>query len=331
MSDILLECKHLKKYFPTPAGFLHAVDDIDLTIERGKTLGIVGESGCGKSTLGRCILRLIEPTSGEVLFEGKDVAKLDQKEMHTMRREMQIIFQDPYASLNPRKTVFQTISEPMKVYGLCKTKAELEERTLQIMDTVGLSDRYINTYPHEIDGGRRQRIGIARALALDPKFIVCDEPVSALDVSIQAQILNLMMDLQDRMGLTYMFITHNLSVVKHISDEIAVLYLGQMVERAPRKELFANPAHPYTQALLSAIPIPALGYKDKEPELIRGEVTSPIDPKPGCRFAPRCPYASEACREAQPMRDLGNGHFVACCRCGGAPIKSECAAEVASC
>jgi oligopeptide/dipeptide ABC transporter ATP-binding protein len=329
MSDILLACNHLKKYFPTPAGYLHAVDDINLTIPRGKTLGIVGESGCGKSTLGRCILRLIEPTSGEVLFDGRDVTKMDQKELHKMRREMQLIFQDPYASLNPRKTVFQTISEPMRIYGICKDKADLERRTLELMDTVGLSDRYINTYPHEIDGGRRQRIGIARALSLDPKFVVCDEPVSALDVSIQAQILNLMMDLQDKMGLTYMFITHNLSVVKHISDEIAVLYLGQMVERAPRNELFSNPAHPYTQALLSAIPIPALGYKDKEPELIRGEVSSPINPKPGCRFAPRCPYATNQCQEEQPMRDLGNGHIVACHRCGGAPANAG-AAEMAA-
>lgn len=323
MSDVLLECKHLKKYFPTPAGNLHAVDDINLTIKRGQTLGIVGESGCGKSTLGRCILRLIEPTSGEVLFEGRDVAKLNKAEMHSMRKEMQLIFQDPYSSLNPRKTVFQTISEPMKVFKLCKNKAELEERTLELMRTVGLAERYINTYPHEIDGGRRQRIGIARALSLNPKFIVCDEPVSALDVSIQAQILNLMMDLQQSMGLTYMFITHNMSVVKHISDEIAVLYLGQMVERAPKAELFANPAHPYTQVLLGAIPIPALGYKDVEPNLIRGEVSSPINPKPGCRFAARCPYVTDACSEDQPMRDLGNGHFVACHRCGGTPVKHE--------
>ena len=320
MSDVLLECKHLKKYFPTPAGFLHAVDDSNLTINRGQTLGIVGESGCGKSTLGRCILRLIEPTSGEVFFEGKDVVKMDKKEMHEMRREMQIIFQDPYASLNPRKTVFQIISEPMQVYNLCKSKDELEARTLELMKLVGLADRYINTYPHEIDGGRRQRIGIARALSLNPKFIVCDEPVSALDVSIQAQILNLMMDLQDQLGLTYMFITHNLSVVKHISDEIAVLYLGKTVERAPKAELFANPQHPYTKALLSAIPIPALGYKDKEPDLIRGEVTSPINPKPGCRFAARCPYASKECEEDQPLRDVGNGHLVACHRCGGTPV-----------
>ena len=317
MSEHLLECRNLKKYFATPAGPLHAVDDINLTIERGKTLGVVGESGCGKSTLGRTILRLIEPTSGEVLFEGQDVSKLSKTEMHRMRREMQTIFQDPYSSLNPRKTVFQTISEPMRVYRLCKTRAELEARTLELMELVGLSDRYINTYPHEIDGGRRQRIGIARALSLNPKFVVCDEPVSALDMSIQAQILNLMMDLQDRLGLTYLFITHDLSVVKHISDEIAVLYLGQMVEKAPKHELFARPTHPYTQALMKAIPVPALGYKDREFELIRGEVTSPIAPKPGCRFAPRCPIAKEECfRENQSLKEIGGGHMVACCQCG---------------
>ena len=317
MSDVLLECRHLKKYFNTPAGALHAVDDINLTIERGKTLGVVGESGCGKSTLGRTILRLIEPTSGEVLFEGRDVSKLNKQELHQMRREMQIIFQDPYASLNPRKTVFQTISEPMKVFKLYQTQAELEARTLELMETVGLAERYINTYPHEIDGGRRQRIGIARALSLNPKFVVCDEPVSALDVSIQAQILNLMMDLQDKLDLTYLFITHDLSVVKHISDDIAVLYLGQMVEKAPKDVLFANPIHPYTQALLKAIPVPALGYKDREPELIRGEVTSPIEPKPGCRFAARCPCAKEACAQSSPpLHDVGGGHMVACHLCG---------------
>ena len=316
MSEILLETKHLKKYFATPAGFLHAVDDTSLKIEKGKTIGIVGESGCGKSTLGRCILRLIEPTSGQVLFEGKDVTAMDKKQMHDMRKDMQIIFQDPYASLNPRKTIFQTISEPMRVFKMYETEDEIEARTVELMKTVGLTEKFINTYPHEIDGGRRQRIGIARALSLNPKFIVCDEPVSALDVSIQAQILNLMMDLQDQMGLTYMFITHNLSVVKHISDEIAVLYLGKMVEKAPKQELFANPMHPYTKALMSAIPIPALGYKDKEPDLIKGEVTSPIEPKPGCRFAARCPFACEKCTGADiPMYDMGNGHSVSCVLC----------------
>ena len=316
MSDILLECAHLKKYFSTPSGCLHAVDDINFTIERGKTLGIVGESGCGKSTLGRTILRLIEPTSGEVLFEGKNVAKMNRHELFDMRKEMQIIFQDPYSSLDPRKTVFQTIAEPLQLHGLCKTKEEVSSRTLELMDLVGLARRYANVYPHEIDGGRRQRIGIARALAVTPKFIVCDEPVSALDVSIQAQILNLMMDLQDSLGLTYMFITHDLSVVKHISDEIAVLYLGQMVEKASTDELFSNPCHPYTQALLRVIPVPALGYKNKQTELLTGEVTSPIEPPPGCRFAARCPHACEACRASDPpLTDLGGGHMVACTRC----------------
>lgn len=315
MSDILLECRHLKKYFSTPNGYLHAVDDINFTIERGKTLGIVGESGCGKSTLGRTILRLIEPTSGEVLFEGKDVARMNKRQMFEMRREMQIIFQDPYSSLDPRKTVFQTISEPLLLHGLCKTKEEASQRTLELMDLVGLARRYANIYPHEIDGGRRQRIGIARALAVDPKFIICDEPVSALDVSIQAQILNLMMDLQDNLGLTYMFITHDLSVVKHISDEIAVLYLGQMVEKASTDELFENPCHPYTQALLRVIPVPALGYKNKQTELLTGEVTSPVEPAPGCRFAARCPHACDACREKDPpLTDIGGGHLVACTR-----------------
>lgn len=319
MSEILLECKHLKKYFSTPSGSLHAVDDLSFTIEEGKTLGIVGESGCGKSTLGRTILRLLEPTSGEVLFQGRDVAKLNRRELFEMRREMQIIFQDPYSSLDPRKTVFQTISEPLQLHGICKTKEEAAKRTRELMDLVGLARRYENIYPHEIDGGRRQRIGIARALSVDPKFVVCDEPVSALDVSIQAQILNLMMDIQDSLGLTYMFITHDLSVVKHISDEIAVLYLGQMVEKAQTDELFANPSHPYTQALLRVIPVPELGYKDKPVELLTGEVTSPIAPPPGCRFAARCPYACDACREKDPpLTDLGGGHMVACTKYQGA-------------
>lgn len=316
MNKPLLECKNLKKYFPTPRGLLHAVDDINLSIRKGETLGVVGESGCGKSTLGRTILRLIEPTSGEVLFDGQNVAGMNKQEMLKMRSRMQIIFQDPYSSLNPRKTIFQIISDPMRIHQIHKTQPELEKETLRLMDTVGLASRYINSYPHEIDGGRRQRIGIARALALRPEFIVCDEPVSALDVSIQAQILNLMMDLQRDMGLTFMFITHDLSVVKHISDEIAVLYLGQMVEKAPKELLFSKPMHPYTKALLRAIPIPSLGYKDKEPEPIKGEVASPIEPKPGCRFAPRCQYATEVCfTENQRLRDLGQGHHVACMLC----------------
>ena len=256
MADTILAVKHLKKYFQTPRGLLHAVDDVSLSIERGKTLGVVGESGCGKSTTGRCILRLIEPTSGEVTFDGRDVVRLSARELKALRKDMQIIFQDPYASLDPRKSVSQIISEPIIINKLLTGKKQIEDRVFQLMETVGLAERLVNTYPHELDGGRRQRIGIARALALNPKFIVCDEPVSALDVSIQAQILNLLQDLQEKMGLTYMFITHDLSVVNHFSDDIAVMYLGQLVEKAPADELFDHPLHPYTKALFSAIPIP---------------------------------------------------------------------------
>ena len=256
MADTILAVKHLKKYFQTPRGLLHAVDDVSLSIERGKTLGVVGESGCGKSTTGRCILRLIEPTSGEVTFDGRDVVRLSARELKALRKDMQIIFQDPYASLDPRKSVSQIISEPIIINKLLTDKKQIEDRVFQLMETVGLAERLVNTYPHELDGGRRQRIGIARALALNPKFIVCDEPVSALDVSIQAQILNLLQDLQEKMGLTYMFITHDLSVVNHFSDDIAVMYLGQLVEKAPADELFDHPLHPYTKALFSAIPIP---------------------------------------------------------------------------
>ncbi len=295
MGTPLIETKHLKKYFKTGSGMLHAVDDVNISIERGHTLGVVGESGCGKSTLGRTILRLLPATSGSVLYEGKDIQKLGASDMKKMRSEMQIIFQDPYASLNPRMSVSQIIEEPLKVNHIYKDKAAKDQRILELMDTVGLARRLANSYPHELDGGRRQRIGVARALALNPSFIVCDEPVSALDVSIQAQVLNLMMDLQDSMGLTYMFITHDLSVVRHISTHIAVMYLGQVVEYAPSQELFDDPKHPYTKALLSAIPIPDLAYRGKPRELIKGEITSPIDPKPGCRFSTRCPYAKEKC------------------------------------
>ena len=254
----LLEVKNLKKYFKTAGGTLHAVDNVSFTLDRGRTLGVVGESGCGKSTTGRAILRLLEPTSGEVLFEGQDVVKLSKEEMRKKRQEMQIIFQDPYASLNPRKTISQIIADPLKINHIITDKNQQMDRVHELMETVGLADRLINTYPHELDGGRRQRIGIARALAMNPKFIVCDEPVSALDVSIQAQILNLLKELQHKMGLTYMFITHDLSVVNHFSDDIAVMYLGRLIEKAPSEELFAHPTHPYTQALLSAIPIPSL-------------------------------------------------------------------------
>ena len=313
--SVLLETKHLKKYFNTPRGTLHAVDDVDLTIDEGTTLGVVGESGCGKSTLGRTVLRLLEATSGEVLFEGKDVMKMNKKELWSFRNQAQIIFQDPYASLNPRLTVSELIAEPLIAGHVMKSRADIEKKVFKMMDTVGLAARMVNTYPHELDGGRRQRIGIARSLVLDPKFVVCDEPVSALDVSIQAQILNLLMDLQEEKKLTYMFVTHDLSVVKHISSQIAVMYLGNCVERGPAKEIFAHPLHPYTKALLSAIPIPDLSHRGRKRELLTGEVSSPIDPKPGCRFAARCPYATEACKQADiPLRDYGDGHYAACCR-----------------
>ena len=263
MADIILEVKHLKKYFETPRGTLHAVDDVSFSIQRGKTLGIVGESGCGKSTTGRAILRLIEPTSGQVLFEGQDVLKLNKTQMRRLRCDMQIVFQDPYSSLDPRKSVSELISEPIRLHHLIRDKQQMQQRVLELMETVGLAERLVNTYPHELDGGRRQRIGIARALALNPKFIVCDEPVSALDVSIQAQILNLLGNLQEQMGLTYIFITHDLSVVNHFADDIAVMYLGQLVEKAGSEELFAHPMHPYTEALLSAIPVPSLRNRKK--------------------------------------------------------------------
>lgn len=314
MADTLLQVRHLKKYFKTGHGMLHAVDDISFDLERGKTLGLVGESGCGKSTTGRSILRLIEPTSGEVFFEGKDVAKLSKTEMRHMRKDMQIIFQDPYSSLDPKKTINQIISEPIRLNKILTNKHQIEDRVLELMDTVGLAERLINSYPHELDGGRRQRIGIARALAMEPKLIVCDEPVSALDVSIQAQILNLMMDLQEEKKLTYMFITHDLSVVKHISDHIGVMYLGKLVEKCETRELFKNQLHPYTKALLSAIPRIDIDNPSKR-TILRGEITSPIDPKPGCRFAPRCPYATKACFEQDPeLRELAPGHFVSCHR-----------------
>lgn len=312
MGEVLLEVKNLTKFFNTPGGVLHAVDDVSFTIEKGKTLGVVGESGCGKSTTGRAILRLHEPTSGEVLFEGKDITKYSQKQMREMRKEMQIVFQDPFASLNPRKTVSEIIAEPFRLHKTFKKKADQEKRVQELMEIVGLAPRLANSYPHELDGGRRQRIGIARALAMNPKFIVCDEPVSALDVSIQAQILNLLKDLQHDMGLTYIFITHDLSVVNYFSDEILVMYLGKVVEHAPSEQLFAHPTHPYTKALLSAIPVPRIGAK-KDRILLKGEITSPINPKPGCRFAPRCEYARPECFEKSPeLRETEPGHKVAC-------------------
>lgn len=313
MSTPLLETVQLKKYFKTSKGNLHAVDDINLQVTEGATLGIVGESGCGKSTLGRTILRLTEPTEGQILFEGKDICKLSKKGLKDLRKSMQIIFQDPFSSLDPRKCVLDLIAEPLLVNKKEYTKSDVYTKAYELMDTVGLAERLAYSYPHELDGGRRQRIGIARALSLEPKFIVCDEPVSALDVSIQAQILNLLMDLQEEMGLTYLFITHNLSAVKHISDEIAVLYLGQCVEKAPTAELFQNPQHPYTKALLSAVLKPNLNERGRLRNVIHGEVTSPIDPAPGCRFAARCPYRTEKCMTAGAvLRDIGAGHQVAC-------------------
>lgn len=306
----ILEVKNLKKYFDTPKGKLHAVDNVSFSIEKGKTLGVVGESGCGKSTLGRTILHLLESTDGQIIFEGEDITHVNKKKLKEVREKMQMIFQDPFASLNPRMSVRQTIMEPLILKG-GMTKAEMEEKTAQLMQTVGLAERLADSYPHELDGGRRQRIGIARALALDPKFILCDEPVSALDVSIQAQVLNLMLDLQEERGLTYIFVTHDLSVVKHISDEIMVMYLGQIVEKAPADELFANPLHPYTKALLSAIPVPDIHAK-KQRILLKGEITSPINPKPGCRFTARCIYATDACAKEQCIREVSPGHFVSC-------------------
>ena len=313
----LIETQGLQKYFKTSKGFLHAVDGIDLKIEEGQTLGVVGESGCGKSTLGRAVLRLQEPTAGKIFYEGRDLMAMNKAEMHHMRTEMQMIFQDPYSSLNPRMSIWELIAEPMLINNMYKgDKAGLNKRIEELMDTVGLAKRLTHSYPHELDGGRRQRIGVARALSLNPKFIVCDEPVSALDVSIQAQILNLMQDLQDELDLTYMFITHDLSVVKHFSNQIMVMYLGQMVEMAPTEVLFKNPVHPYTKALLSAIPIPDPDYP-MERIMMKGEITSPIDPEPGCRFAKRCPYATEVCGSPDiHLTEVEPGHFVSCMRIG---------------
>ncbi len=309
----ILEVSHLKKYFPVPNGMLHAVDDVSFTLEKGKTLGVVGESGCGKSTLGKTILKLTEPTSGSVLFEGKDIAQMSVKEFQPIRPSMQMIFQDPYASLDPRFTVRELIAEPMEIYKTCPNKEALNKRVDELMETVSLAKRFESSYPHELDGGRRQRIGIARALALNPKLIVCDEPVSALDVSIQAQVLNLLQDLQKELGLTYIFVTHDMSVVKHISDDIIVMYLGQIVEKASAKELFVNHYHPYTKALLSAIPIPSLHNRPHR-IIMQGEISSPINPENHCRFAGRCPNCTEACRNSvtPQLREITPGHFVAC-------------------
>lgn len=309
----ILEVRNLKKYFQTPRGSLQAVDDVTFSIMKGETLGVVGESGCGKSTLGRTVLRLHEPTAGEIFFHDEDITKYDAKRMKNLRSKMQMIFQDPYSSLNPRMTVSQTIAEPLILQGRYKRsdKKQIEAKVHEMMDLVGLASRFVNTYPHELDGGRRQRIGIARALALDPEFIVCDEPVSALDVSIQAQVLNLMQDLQEKLGLTYMFITHDLSVVKHLSERIVVMYLGQLVEQAPPEELFRNPQHPYTKALLSAIPIADPDVK-MDRVILKGELSSPINMGEGCRFKKRCPYAKDFCDNPLQQIEVSPGHFVSC-------------------
>jgi peptide/nickel transport system ATP-binding protein len=307
----LIEAKNIKKYFSTPYGNLHAVDDVSFSLNSGETMGVVGESGCGKSTLGKTILRLTPHTFGEIWFDGEDILKLSEKEMKRVRAKLQMIFQDPHASLNPRMTIFQIIAEPLIVIGKLKGN-QLNSKVFELMETVGLSERLINSYPHELDGGRKQRACIARALALDPKFIVCDEPVSALDVSIQAQILNLLMDLQESKGISYLFITHDLSVVKHISDYIAVMYLGEVIEFGRTDDIFDNPLHPYTKALLTAIPVPDIEFRDKETEIITGELTSPINPGIGCRFAPRCPHASDVCSRKIHVIQDSNGHQVKC-------------------
>ncbi len=307
----LIRVEHLKKYFNTPAGMLHAVDDISFSINAGETLGVVGESGCGKSTLGRTVLKLIEPTDGKIIFDGRDITNAGKRENIELRKEMQIIFQDPYSSLNPRMCVADLIADPLKTFHMLNGE-ERKKRVFELMDMVGLSRRFTYSYPHELDGGRRQRIGVARALALDPKFIVCDEPVSALDVSIQAQILNLLQDLQEQHGLTYIFVTHDLSVVKHISTDILVMYIGSMVEKSPSKELFEKPLHPYTKGLLSAIPVPNIHHEKKE-IVMTGELTSPINPKDECRFLARCPYATDICRSKAPTyEEVLPNHFVSC-------------------
>lgn len=308
----ILRVEHLKKYFKTPMGMLHAVDDVTFAINEGETLGVVGESGCGKSTLGRTVLRLLEPTDGKIIFDGQDITNVKEKESLQLRQHMQIIFQDPFSSLNPRLCVADLIADPLKTFHTYRSSELRKQRVHELMDMVGLARRLEYSYPHELDGGRRQRIGVARALALSPKFIVCDEPVSALDVSIQAQILNLLQDLQAQHGLTYIFVTHDLSVVKHISNDILVMYIGAMVEKSPAKELFKQTLHPYTKGLLSAIPIPNIDIPKQKVQL-QGELTSPIEPKPRCRFVARCHYATEACHNAVPAyEEVLPNHFVAC-------------------
>ena len=319
-SDVLLEVSDLKKYYPVTSGFFRrstrpvkAVDGVSFTVRRGETLGLVGESGCGKTTAAKSILRLIEPTGGEVVFDGRDILALGDEEMRQVRREMQIIFQDPYASLNPRMSVGETVGEPLEVHGLAHG-AEKEKRVEELLEVVGLAGYHARRYPHEFSGGQRQRIGIARALALRPKLVICDEPVSALDVSVQAQILNLLSDLQEEFGLTCIFIAHGLAVVKHVSDRVGVMYLGKLVELAESDEIYRNPRHPYTEALMSAIPVPNPDIK-RDRIILEGDVPSPVDPPHGCRFHARCRYAQAVCSEIEPsLDDMGGGHLVACHR-----------------
>jgi len=315
LNEVLIEVKNLKKYFPVKMGlgkkaYIKAVDDVSFFIKKGETLGLVGESGCGKSTTGRTIIRLYEPTSGQIIFKGEDITKRD---MLPYRKSMQMIFQDPYASLNPRMTVGDIIGEPLEIHNIAKGN-EKKERVQELLRLVGLSSEHANRYPHEFSGGQRQRIGIARALAVEPEFIICDEPISALDVSIQAQIVNMLEDLQQKFSLTYLFIAHDLSMVKHISSRVGVMYLGKLVELAESNELYSNPLHPYTQALLSAIPIPDPKIsKERTRIILEGDVPSPLNPPTGCRFRTRCKYAFDRCKEEEPkFRDVGSGHYVAC-------------------
>jgi peptide/nickel transport system ATP-binding protein len=310
--DTIIEVKGLKKYFSTPRGLIHAVDDVSFKIKRGKTMGVVGESGCGKTTLGRMMVHLESSTGGKIYFNGEDITNPNKKDLKRIRKNVRIIFQDPYSSLNPRMTIQQSIQEPLRLMSR-HTNDEIATRTDELMEMVGIDTRLRFAYPHELDGGRRQRVGFGRSLAPNPTFIVCDEPVSALDVSIQAQVLNLLQDLQKESGITYMFITHDLSVVRHISDDICVMYLGQLVETSPSKELFEKPLHPYTKALLSAVPSLDIHNKARR-IMLKGELSSPIDPAPGCRFIPRCPYVNEACGETQKLEEILPNHFVACCR-----------------
>jgi len=319
VNEPLLRVEALAKRFPVKGGVLsraveqvHAVDGVDLQIGRGETLGLVGESGCGKSTTGRCILRLIEPSAGQIWFEGRDVTRLDRTAQRALARDMQIIFQDPYASLNPRMTVGAIVGEALVIHGLAKSARQREERVVELLQTVGLHPDHMRRFPHEFSGGQRQRIGIARALAVSPKLIVCDEPVSALDVSIQAQVINLLEDLQSQLGLTYLFIAHDLSVVEHISSRVAVMYLGRIVEVAPSRELYSKPLHPYTEALLSAVPIPDPTLKRKR-IVLQGDVPNPIHPPPGCHFHPRCPRAQARCKtEAPALLEHAPGRSAAC-------------------